>query len=292
MVEHTCPKCNKVFTKKSHYTRHMLRQNDCSIKKTVQKHDGTTTYICHVCKKEYKYKSGLSRHTKLAHGHDKVKEKIELQKEINDLKEKYEKLLEKQKKLDDGNAVIGNNNTNNNSNNNNVTNSNNTVTNNNVTNNNNVINNNYNVIVPHGHEDLSKLTDRDILNALAKGYRSVFEIIRTIHFNDKFPENQNIYIPNRRQKFVLVSNGEFWELKNLDDHLHDLYEWKIEFLGEKFKHLYKRLKPYFRKKFQEFLDNKNDEKVIEFNYNDITMLLYNKKSMVKQTDAKRKKITN
>ena len=81
-------------------------------------------------------------------------------------------------------------------------------TNNNITN---------NLIIPSdklvnfGKEDLSKISYEDIINTCSShnitGYHVITELIKKIHFNDKLPEFQNVYMTDRnREKYMIWKN--------------------------------------------------------------------------------------
>tara|TARA_B000000475_G_scaffold211802_1_gene173809 strand:+ start:10 stop:630 length:621 start_codon:yes stop_codon:yes gene_type:complete len=125
--------------------------------------------------------------------------------EIKELKEMVEKLLVNS----DGNTIT-NNNTNNNSNNN--TNSNNTI--------HNTINiNNY------GEENTKYITSDYILNLLKfKPAKAIPELIKHTHFNDEYPENQNIKITNKKGPHIKVMKNNKWELQNKEETITDLID--------------------------------------------------------------------
>ena len=159
-------------------------------------------YECIYCNKCYSTNSHMRRHEKTC----KVKKDNEKKdNEIKELKEMVEKLLVNS----DGNTIT-NNNTNNNSNNN--TNSNNTI--------NNTINiNNY------GEEDTKYITSDYILNLLKfKPAKAIPELIKHTHFNDEYPENQNIKITNKKGPHIKVMKNNKWELQNKEETITDLID--------------------------------------------------------------------
>ena len=159
-------------------------------------------YECIYCNKCYSTNSHMRRHEKTC----KVKKDNEKKdNEIKELKEMVEKLLVNS----DGNTIT-NNNTNNNSNNN--TNSNNTI--------HNTINiNNY------GEENTKYITSDYILNLLKfKPAKAIPELIKHTHFNDKYPENQNIKITNKKGPHIKIMKNNKWELQNKEETITDLID--------------------------------------------------------------------
>jgi hypothetical protein len=161
----------------------------------------------------------------------------------------------------------------NNNNSNNTTNSNNTV---------NVIN-----IVPHGQEDLVKHKVDDLLLILStkKGYNAVLELITRVHFNSRFPEFQNVYIPDIKNNTAMVF-GDEWELKRIDDVINNLYDTKSNFITDNKEIFYKHLNVREQAVYLKWETNNNDRNTEEFKeyiydlYSKIKLLMYNKKDMV------------
>jgi hypothetical protein len=84
------------------------------------------------------------------------------------------------------------------------------VTGNNNSNNNNTINNIQ--IVKFGSEDIKNiLSDKEIKKILNSKYQALEESIKQVHFNDDRPEYRNIYITNLRDDIAYVYNGNKFE---------------------------------------------------------------------------------
>jgi hypothetical protein len=152
-----------------------------------------------------------------------------------------------------------------------------------VTNN---ITNNF-IIVVNNYEDtsLDKLTDK-IYNKLLKDSESAYQIIpsliKQIHFDPNTPENHNIVLNNRTKnnKHLQIFRNGHWEItdKNteidniINDKETDLSDWVTE-KGQKY--------PEAMEKFSEYLDQKYDEDVAKLMKDEVEMLLYNNRHMVK-----------
>lgn len=175
-----------------------------------------------------------------------------LMKIINEKNEEIRALKEMYK---NPNNMQVNNNSNNTTNNtvNNTTNNTNNIT-------NNTINNIEIQLLAYGQEDLSHLSDHEYKKLINRGYQSVQELIKVIHFNENKPENHNVYISNMRDKYVIKFNGKQWELDNKTEIVNELYTEKKELLEEKYQELYKGLSKYAIGKFSRFLQDIEDEK--------------------------------
>ena len=151
-------------------------------------------YECIYCNKYYSTNSHMRRHEKKCKiKKEKEKKDLEKDNEIKELKEMVEKLLVNS----GGNTNISNNNSNSNNN----TNSNNTIN----------INN-------YGEEDTKYITSDYVLNLLKfKPAKAIPELIKHTHFNDEYPENQNIKITNKKGPHIKI-------MKNKEETITDLID--------------------------------------------------------------------
>ena len=123
--------------------------------------------------------------------------------------------------------------------------------------------NNITLIAFNKNPDLSHLTDNDYLKIMDKGMYSVPSLIKAIHFHPNKPQNMNIYIPNIKNKYVMIWNGSDWELTNRDDILDDMYESNTNILidqFDKFNDIGMKLPPNIMNKFKRFIDKKKKMK--------------------------------
>ena len=96
---------------------------------------------------------------------------------------------------------------------------------NNTTNNttNNTINQTI-VLNNYGNEDLSHITN-NILDKLIKGpCEMINNLTKLIHFNGQKPENMNIYIPNKNQKYIKVFKDNQWYLEEKKSRIPDIID--------------------------------------------------------------------
>ena len=149
-------------------------------------------------------------------------------------------------------------------------------------NNNNTINvyvNNYE------NTSLEKITDK-IYNKIIKDADEVYQIIprmiREIHFNPKIPENHNICLPNRNKNnkhLQIHRNGHLeivdknTEVDNLiNDKETNISDWILE-KGKNY--------PEAQEKYNEYLEQKYDEDTAKLIKNEVELLLYNGRHMIK-----------
>ena len=187
--------------------------------------------ICEYCNKIFSSKSSKSDHKrkacKLNPNNSNYNELLELKKEneemkkiLNELKELFMNNLKiHPKKLQKINKDLINNNITNN----NIIN--NTTINNNNNNNNNIINNtiiNKTYVNFYDPINYKILTEKEILNIFNRPWKSLEESIKTIHFNKKFPEYNNIFITNRKDNTAYIFDGIKFCLVSKNDALNDL----------------------------------------------------------------------
>ena len=142
--------------------------------------------------------------------------------------------------------------------------------------------NNITLMAYNKKPDLSHLTDNDYLRIMDKGFKSVPKLIEAIHFHPKKPENQNIYIPNIKNKYAMIWNGEKWDLINRKDIIDDMYDDGSNILIEKMEELENsNIEENIKRKFRRFIEKKEEENIKSMIKEDIKLLLYNKKEVIR-----------
>jgi hypothetical protein len=140
------------------------------------------------------------------------------------------------------------------------------------------INNNIK-LVPFGKEDLSYLSPNICKKILSKGFSCVPHLISHVHFNSNKPEHSNVYISNMRDTHIMIYDGKKWTLQPRDDTILQLYDEKKEFLIDKFEVLVDELNESSIKKFKRFLDNHEDDDVVNSIKKEIKLILYNNRKL-------------
>lgn len=307
MPIYTCQKCGKVFDHKSHWIAHTTKRKsacdnqidgkiimaiqsdavdelaplaECSVPAMAK---GVNTKIdktqCRYCPKRFTTETSKYRHErkycenkkkKVENETNANKDNQELRKEIDELKE-IVKSLQEQIKITDSTIYNNSHNINNTINNNNKI----------INNNSKTINNNIDIkILQFGKEDTSYITTRDYKQLLNKGFQSVQELVKKIHFDKDHPQNHNIYISNLRTNDILIFNGTDWEVGDCKETIEDLYKTKKEILDEKYEELKEQLSDQMKNKFERFRNYIEDDKIRKDECKETKRLVYNNRKIV------------
>lgn len=145
-------------------------------------------------------------------------------------------------------------------------------------------NNNINIkLAAFGKEDISYITEEVYKQILNKGFESVPKFVEQIHFNKNKPENQNIYISNKQDKYAIIYDGNIWKLQYRDEILQQLYEYKMDILSNKFDELIGSLCEDTIKKFKRFLEYSEEDTTTNNIKKELRLILYNNKNIPEKT---------
>ena len=118
---------------------------------------------------------------------------------------------------------------------------------------------------------------------MKKGYMSIPELVKWIHFDINKPQNHNIYISHLRDNNAMVFDGIDWSLRDRKSTIDDMYDDKSYILINKYDEIRDSLDEKTIKKFNRFVNNKDSIEEKEFVLNHIKLLLYNKKKIPLKT---------
>lgn len=257
---------NKKQTKNKQFTNILGTKTNNNDKSCYIINDNTETIIlCKYCNKTFTHKNSMYRHIKYTCNKSKdedLKELVRLMnlqlekkdKEIQTLSKqmnKQNKQIEKlMNKLQVNTNIIQNN----------------------------IIQNNNIQLLAYSDTDTSFLTDTDYISCLKKVTLCVKHMIEKIHFNPSNPQNNNIYISNMRDKYIMIYDGYKWILRNKEQEIDNLYETKEmmieEWLDEE-QHKY----PTLRDKFIKYLNNKENDENMNLIKEEIKLMMYNNKQL-------------
>ena len=158
-----------------------------------------------------------------------------------------------------------------------------TITNNTFNQTNNIVLNNY------GNEDLSHVTTTLLDKLITSPYQMINNLTKIIHFNDQKPENMNIYIPNKNQKYIKVYKNNKWLLEEKKDTIPDIVDKNYNILDSHYEDSgnenLNKVENKNYKIFQAKLDNR-DEDILDLENNKCELeILNNTKNVVKVHDV-------
>ena len=269
MTVYTCECCNFTTNNKTKYKRHLdTKKHQYMFKSYEKTKSEEEERTCKYCMKCFKYKQGLYRHMKYyckKNDDEDLKEMVRLMneqlaqksKELEEEKNKYFKEKERNskmiKKLADKLQI-------------------------------NLVVNNHIRLLNYKDTDLSHLTTTDYIKAINCVNYAIPSMVKMIHFNPNKPENMNIYIPNIKDKYVVLFKENTWQIQPrnkgvenlMDDKYNILREWYDENMRDVSEEQYERLK----NNFERFDANIEDENVRKNIMNEITMFLYNQRNLI------------
>jgi hypothetical protein len=280
--KYQCVYCKKQFTRKDNVITHI--KNNCKKIKEIEskKHEIFT-----------KLKKLEDTNKKLEEENKRLKEEKDLEnkKLREDFRDELNKrLTEEVTKIKQELQLLSKNSTSINGNNN--------IQNINSHNTDNSINNNFNqqniVLNNYNKEDMSKLDENVILAIMKRGFQSTVELTRAVHFNPKYPENHNVYIPKINERNGMIYKDGYWKLVDKNELAEDIYENKRDFIIQNLDKYLNKLDENKKKPLLRFLDNDdNDDEAIINTKNDIKKLLYENRHMAmyqkKEFEKQRKK---
>ena len=237
-----CEFCDKLFYTKNEMFKHLKKCEDYRSSFT-----NNGEHNCDFCNRSFNHKNSYYRHMK---HYCKKKKEVEINTNKEDLQNKIKELEEQVDQLKKSQNVTYNYN-----------------------------NNNITLIAHNKSPDLSHLTDKDYLKIMNRGFNSVPKLIEAIHFNPEKPENQNVYIPNIKNKYAMTWDGGKWNLSNRENVIDDLYDDNSNILIDKLE----ELDPNSRvvRKFKRFMEQKADDSIMSKVKDDIKLLLFNSKNVIK-----------
>ena len=279
-----CKCCNFSTNLKSNYTRHLKTKKHEKITQSYPKlpsvmNDSSSSerekikHICKYCGKEYKHRPGLCRHIKYScqkNEDEDLKELVKLMNEqLSTINNKLDESTVENEKKDKMIKKLTTKLHINNYNTNNVI----------VTN-----------ILNYKDTDISHLTSKDYELAIKQVNDAIPSIMKQIHFNPQKPENMNIYIPNIKDKYLLIFNENEWQIKArspavnnlIDDKYVILKDWYDENLRDRDIHENMDQESYnfLKQNFEKFDANIENDEIKNIIKEEIIMFLYNKRNMI------------
>ena len=137
-------------------------------------------------------------------------------------------------------------------------------------------------ILAYNKTDMTHLKDKDYLKFMNHSNFCVPHMIKKLHFDPRKPENHNIYISNLKNNFVMVYNGNQWNIRDRNEVINDMIEDNTNILEDKIEDWLEKGKqyPYIMKKFNRYLEKKENDIVIDKIKQEIKFILYNNRKII------------
>ena len=228
MVEYVCQNCDKKFSHKSTFKRHLARKFPC--KKEAGNFKGqhrvtlkTKKSECDDCGKQFTNRHSKSRHMTNQRCYKTAAMK-RLESERDLLKDRLDKLAEQLKDSGTTNINI------------------------------NIVN-----INSFGNESMSHISPNLLQQLIQKPGVAVPELLRQIHFDPEHPENHNIRITNRKENYAQIFLDQQWLLAKKADVLNKMVDKGVSLLDNCFEEHSNTLSDFKRCNFEKFQEEMGDD---------------------------------
>ena len=260
---------NKVTISKPLEHEHKMNTNEHKMntnehKMNTNEHKQKSNFVCSYCGMTFNTKPSMRRHQLHYCKQNETDLRDELQKERTEKRKLYKHI---ELLLENNGQVINN--------------IHNTINNNNT---NNIQQTNNIVIKNYGEEDLSHITNSVLEKLITTPGNMINNLTKMIHFNNNKPENMNMYIPSRKQKFIKVFRKNKWMLEKKHERIPDLVDRNYSIIDTFYEdqggsdNLDKSTKKYYEQ-YQKLIDNK-DDKIIKQEYDACELEILNNSEKV------------
>ena len=112
---------------------------------------------------------------------------------------------------------------------------------------------------------MTHLKDKDYIKFLSHSNFCVPHMIKKLHFDPRKPENHNIYISNLKNNFVMVYNGDQWNIRDRNEVINDMIEDNTNILEDKIEDWLEKGKQYpqIMKKFNRYPEKKENDIILD-----------------------------
>lgn len=138
-------------------------------------------------------------------------------------------------------------------------------------------------VVKFGDENLTYISDDIYKKIIGRGFKCLEEFVMHVFFNKDHPENHNVYVSNLNKNIVNLFNGETWDSVPGDEFFESFINDKADFLEDKYDDIKDSMIPPHKKKFNNFYNRKDDQKISSKLQKELRYQFYNNRHMVKET---------
>jgi hypothetical protein len=281
LEECKCVYCGKKFTQKNSVLYHM--KNNCKKIKEIE-NEKHKIFLKLKQEEEQQIKLKEEENNKIKKLEEEIfrlkntlenKEK-KLENQEKNLEKKFEEKLKKEiSKIKKSITKVSNNNSHNN-----IANSNNTNSNNNIDNSIKDSNVQQNIFLAnYTGSGMPPIPNEEILPLLKRGFQTSVELTKKIHFNPKYPEFHNVYIPRINETYGMIYVDNNWKITDRDELVNDIYENKRAYVIENLDTFINQLDENKKKSLKRWLDKNDDDEAVINTKEDIKRVLFDNRHM-------------
>ena len=280
-----CEICNKKYSSKSSLCNHnkkfhnsdnvICQKTSKNCQKNVKNCQNMSNFMCNSCNKNFNSRQSLWYHQKkcminksldLFDENEKLKKQLHdqqlfFQNQIDNLKKELLNKINKQCKIKPKTL----NNINNQLNNCNIT-------------------NNFINIIPLGNENLDEiLSKKEKIKILSNRYSCLENIVKYVHFNDKYPQFRNILITNLQNTIAYKYNNDNKQFIAIDKNelLNNIINERINDISIFYDELENELDSTTKDIIQKFIEKiYNEDEIINKKKDKIKLIIYNNSNKI------------
>jgi hypothetical protein len=124
------------------------------------------------------------------------------------------------------------------------------------------------------------IPQEEIIPLLKRGFQTSVELTKKIHFNPKYPEYHNVFIPRINEKYGMIYVNDNWKITDRDELVNDIYENKRAYVIENLDTFINKLDENKKKSLKRWLDkNDDDDESVINTKEDIKRVLFDNRHM-------------
>ena len=131
------------------------------------------------------------------------------------------------------------------------------------------------IINNYGEENIDYITEKTIKKLIDKPGSAIQKLLKLIHFNEKYPENQNLKITNIHDPYIHIYDNGDWKIKKKGKVIDDIITNKFELIDINLDSEEELLEK--KKKLEEKINNREKDKFI---INEVTETIINQSKKI------------
>ena len=125
----------------------------------------------------------------------------------------------------------------------------------------NITTNQHIVLNCYGNEDLTHISNNFKMELLKIPYAMIPKLIKEVHFNQNYPQNNNIYLPNKKEPYVKIYQDQTWVYKDKKETIKELVEKNYSILDDYYEGNRESLDSEENKRFISFQEKKTSKDI-------------------------------